>query len=228
MPGFDALGKQALGQFTTASSFATILEDSWHQPFNTDIVRKLRPMHTGAQQFASYVEFAPFPETVSADRWFVPFSEPTRYKQTRVALHTGAQQFASFVQFAPFAETVSADRWFVPFSEPTRFLKALPTAQQQFSALVEFAPFAESVSADRWFVPFSEPVRFKPRMTTAHQWFGRGIEFPLTSSVVNTAVNLLCIASFSGVPTSNYKQILTETKRKIFYAAEISPWTLSQ
>jgi hypothetical protein len=32
-----------------------------------------------------------------------------------------------------------------------------------------------------------------------------------------------------GVPTSNYKKILaTDNKRKLIYAAEISPWTLSQ
>lgn len=31
----------------------------------------------------------------------------------------------------------------------------------------------------------------------------------------------------SGFPTANYKQILSEPTRKIIFAAEISPWTLS-
>lgn len=114
---------------------APILEDSWHQGFSLPAFR--RPPYTAsAQQFAAFVQFAPFEELVSADRWVPSLSEPVR---SRKPMHTGAQQFASFVQFAPFYEVVTADRWFAPFSEPTRFRPRLLTAAQPFGRGIEFS-----------------------------------------------------------------------------------------
>ncbi len=34
-------------------------------------------------------------------------------------------------------------------------------------------------------------------------------------------------ASVTGMPTSHYKQILAEPRRRIIYAAEISPWSVT-
>lgn len=130
--GFDAIGRYALAQ-TPPPGKAIANEDTWHQPFATDIVRRLPPYHAARQQFAAFVKASPFLQVVSADRWFVPFSEPTRFKTARQPMHTGAQQFAAFVKALPFLQVVSADRWFVPFSEPTRFRPALKTANQLFA-----------------------------------------------------------------------------------------------
>jgi len=111
--GFDALGRYAIGQLPTAL-LINANEDSWHQPFSTDRVRRLPPYAAARQQFASYVEAAPFPGvfTPALVPLWPALSEPTRRLKP---MHTGAQQFAAFVEFAPFAETVSADRWFVAF-----------------------------------------------------------------------------------------------------------------
>lgn len=182
--GFDALGRLALGQLPPA--MPGVNEDSWHQPFNTDVVRQRPPYAAARQQFASYVEAAPFAGvfTPAISQWAPPLSTPAI---RRKPMHTGAQQFASFVEFK----------------------------------------FAETVSADRWFVPFSEPVRFRRRLDAANHWASVGIEFPLTTSIVSVSVLFTGAASLTGVPTSNYKMILTETKRRLIYAAEISPWTVS-
>lgn len=149
MLGFDALGKLAIGQLPGGNSGASIFEDSWHQPF-PDAIRRLPPYRAATQPFSSLVEFAPFPETVSADKWFVPFSEPIRFvtgARSRPAMHTGAQQFLIYVEAQPFPETVSADRWFVPFSEPVRFRPRLNTANQLFFVSIEF-PLTGSIVSE--------------------------------------------------------------------------------
>jgi hypothetical protein len=186
MLGFDALGREALGQLPGGGGSATVYEDSWHQAFATDTVRRRPPYGTAQHQFASFIQFAPFAGvfTPAISQWAPQLSEPTR---RRKPMHTGSHQFAAFVEFAPFPETVSADRWFVPFSEP---------------------------------------VRFRPRLTTANQWHSVGIEFPLTTIIVGVRATLLVSSSLTGIPTSNYKRILTTTSRLV-YAAEISPWTVS-
>lgn len=191
MLGFDAVGRLALGELPPATQIIPG-EDSWHVSF-PDSIRRRKPMHTGAQQFSAFVQFAPFSEAAFLDKWFRPFSEPTRVRGgvgLRKPMHTGAQQFAAFVQAAPFNEVIRSDKWFRPFSEPTRFRR---------------------------------------RPLTAHHPFARGIEFPLTSGINSLAVLLLGTSNISGVPTSNYKQILdTTNRRRLIYAAELSPWTLSQ
>jgi hypothetical protein len=50
----------------------------------------------------------------------------------------------------------------------------------------------------------------------------------LGSIVIYVSVLLAASCTLSGLPTSNYKSILSETKRRLIYTAEISPWTLSQ
>lgn len=264
MLGFDALGRLALGQLPGATAGATIFEGSWHQPFNTDVVRQRtpysaarqqfaafveaspfkeqwtperfsyvalsepsrsrKPMHEGAQQFAAFVQFR-FPELVSADRWFVPFSEPVRFRRF---LPTSEQPFTLIVEEPPFFESVTADRWSPSLSEPVRFRRALPASEQQFAAFVQFSPFAERVTADRWFAPFSEPVRFRPRLLTANQQFLASLGLPITNIAISMSASLLATADITGIPTSNYKMILTDTSRRLIYAAEISPWTIAR
>jgi hypothetical protein len=150
-------------------------------------------------------------------------------------MHTGAQQFATFVQFAPFQEVVFVDKWFRPFSEPTRtrggvgMRKPMHTGAQQFASFVQASPFNEVIFADKWFRPFSEPTRFRRRPLTANHPFARGIEFPLTGAVRSMSILLFGSSSLTGVPTANYKQILDPAnRRRVIYAAEISPWTVSQ
>jgi hypothetical protein len=264
MLGFDALGRLALGQLPGATAAATIFEDSWHQPFNTDFVRRRPPYSAARQQFASYVEFAPFAEQWTEERFsYVSLSQPS---QRRNPMHTGSQQFSALVEFAPFPEKVSADRWFVPFSEPVRFIRALPVSEQPFTLIVEEPPFFESVtadrwapnlsepvrfrralpaneqqfasfvqfrfpelvSADRWFVPFSEPVRFRRTLLTANHQFEASLGLPITNLILTMAASLLGTASITGIPTSNYKAILNTTSRRLIYAAEISPWSVSR
>lgn len=191
-----------------------------------DAIRRAPPFHAARQQFSAFIQYE-FEENRPADRWFVPFSEPTRYKPR---LATSLQQFASFVQAEPFEETTIVSKWFVPFSEPIRFktaLRPMHTGAQQFDSFVQAAPFEETVRSDKWFVQFSEPIRLKPRLETALQWFGRGIEFPLTHVVRERSITFVGTADLSGVPTSNYKIVLSETRRRLIYTAEISPWTLS-
>jgi hypothetical protein len=251
--GGDALGRLVLGQIGADAAAPVVVpgEDTWHQPFHTDIVRQ-RTFKTAHQQFSALVQFAPFTERVTADRWFVPFSEPVRFprqlpscaivlslvlaqlkrfsadrwaqalsERCDRAVHTCAHQFASFVQCAPFAREP-------PMSEPVRFKPRLPTHAQQFASFVQFAPFYETVSADRWFVPFSEPVRFRPRLITANQVFSFREEIPI-SGELNTISATLARQSdhVTGVPTSNYKQLLSDTTSRILYTAVISPWSVS-
>lgn len=191
MLGFDAVGRFALGQLPSSAPTATIYEDSWHQPF-PDGTRRRKPMPTGTHQFASFVQVSPFGETWNPDRgFFFLLSEPSRPRKP--------------------------------------LLSGLPPSSQQFASFVQFAPFGENIKINEWFVPFSEPVRFRPRLVTANQWFGRGIEFPLTSSIALVSVTFTGTATLGAFPTSNYKRILDSgNARRIVYAAEISPWTLSQ
>jgi hypothetical protein len=218
--GGDALGRWVLGQIRADAAAPVVVpgEDTWHQPFHTDIVRQ-RTFKTAHQQFSALVQFAPFTERVTADRWFVPFSEPVRF---RAQLPTRLQQFSALVRYESLA-----DHYFVPFTEPVRFKRRLPTHAQQFASFVQFSPFYETVSADRWFVPFSEPVRFRPRLITANQVFSFREEIPISGELNTISATLLGRAITTGVPTSNYKQLLSDTTSRILYTAVISPWSVS-
>jgi len=66
----------------------TVTADRW-APSLQEPVRFKPALATSAQQFAAFVEFAPFEEAVSADRWVPPLSEPVRFSR---ALPTAAQE----------------------------------------------------------------------------------------------------------------------------------------
>lgn len=64
------------------------------------------------QQTFAFVKAAPFPESVTADRWFVPLSVPTRIRPTQAGL------FALYPLPIVSAETVTADKWLSPREQP--------------------------------------------------------------------------------------------------------------
>jgi hypothetical protein len=165
--------------------------------------------------------------TVFEGSWHQPFIDRIRQRTPYAAAR---QQFESYVEASPFpGQFTPADVPLWPqLSQPSLRRKPLPIGDHQFASFVEFAPFAERVTADRWFVPFSEPVRFRPKLITANQKFPFFFELPVGGLPVFEAVSLIGVATITAIPTSNYKQILTETTRRIIYAAEISPWTVAR
>jgi hypothetical protein len=147
-------------------------------------------------QISTAVLFTPPTETITTDKWFRSFAEPTR----RNGLAVPQQQAAAFVKAAPFPESVSLDRWLASLSEPVRARRTIgidaafvpiviaaastdtrwlsPLAEpvrarlglaahaQLPLAFVQAAPFAETVSADRWFATLSEPARRRALLTS--------------------------------------------------------------
>lgn len=104
-------------------------------------------------------------EATTADRWFVPLSEPVR---VRPPLPTAAQQFSVIdAAFTPPAETIEADKWFVPWTDPPAYLVklGLSAAAQQYAVVdSESLTQPETVTVDRWLLPLSEPSAFlQPR-----------------------------------------------------------------
>lgn len=70
-------------------------------------VRPRRPLLTGlppsSQQFASFVQFSPFREDIKINEWFMPFSEPVRF---RPRLVTANQWFGRGIEF-PLTSSVA-------------------------------------------------------------------------------------------------------------------------
>lgn len=143
-------------------------------------------------QISASVSFVPPAEVVTSDKWYRPFTDPTR----RIGLPTAEQQAAALVQASPFAETVLVDRWQVALSEPVRrkrvvssdFVTLLgvpvdigwlaPFSMPARSKLATLGPsvafvFApatgETITVDKWLYQFSEPVRSKPGLLVANQ-----------------------------------------------------------
>lgn len=227
MLGFSALAKRSIGHSpVTGGGPITpgVLEDSWHQPFSIP-AQRLRPIPIANYQFASMSQqYATFLEdTQQANKWLVPFSEPTRFRR-RLATHH--QQFAAFVQFAPFYETVSIDRWQQPLSQPTMIRSRLATDAQQFGAFVKAAPFEETIVVTSWFVPFSEPIRFRRRLDTSAQQFEASLGLPL-SGADSYRVTLRGRGLLTAVITSPHKEMLKQTTKRFIYTAEIHPWSVS-
>jgi hypothetical protein len=199
-----------------------VLPLDWIPPLSRPTFR-VPPYRTANQQFESFVQFAPFAESVSADRWAQPLSEPIRFKR-RLPAHS--QQFASFVQFAPFYEAVSADRWMPPLSEPVRFRKRLPTHAQQFASFVKASLFPEAVTIDRWQQPLSQPaLRKRPLPIAAYPFEVSRSEWPV---ILNERMaSMVATATMTGVSTAHYKQILNTPGARLIYTAIISPWSPS-
>jgi len=101
-------------------------------------------------------------ETISADKWFVPLSEPVRFKP---GVSAARQQFDTLKDGFPFVSF----SWFEDLSKPPIVAKPqLKAAQQQFLA---FYPTPSPFVATGWFEPLAEPVRFKPGLPPSRQPF---------------------------------------------------------
>ena len=140
--------------FAPASPFTeTVSLDRWQSRLSepTRVRRAQGPT-------SAYVDLVAAPsETVTVDKWFIPWSRTWREVNPAAFLSPLA-----FAQAAPFNETVSVDRWLLRLNEPVRVqsrLLAQPAA---------FAPTFVSVAVDQWRQPFSEPKRSRD-LPTAHQ-----------------------------------------------------------
>lgn len=115
--------------------------------------------HGAIGQFA--IGQAAAPETVTLDKWFMPLSEPVRF---RPGMSAWLQQSLAFnpQPFVSFS-------WFEALSEPpVKHLQGLTPAQQQFTA---FHPAPSPFVATGWYVPLSEPPRFKLGLAPPRQQF---------------------------------------------------------
>lgn len=96
-------------------------------------------------------------ETVTADKWIYPWSEPVRYKKIEIALIASGN---FFTPASPFPEVVFEDRWHYPWSEPVRQRQGLGPQYQQYNTLdTQQIPTNVGMA---WFGWLSEPVREKP------------------------------------------------------------------
>lgn len=135
----------------------------WLQPLSEP--RRSRPsLLTGDQQHTALVQAAPFAESVSADRFAQPISQPTLRKRTT---QPDAVSCAPYVEVA--SETVTLDKWQRPLSEPMRRI-GLSAALQDCFAFAQAAPFGETINPDKWYAPLAEPsVKSKPSLSAAEQ-----------------------------------------------------------
>lgn len=125
----------------------------WYVAF-TEPQRSRLGLPVREQQSVAYIGASPFPETVSADRWAYPTSQPT-YAKPRIQ--------PDAVSYG-LGEVVNPDKWFVPLSEPQRTRPRLGTPSQQSVAYIGASPFAETVTADRWAQPLSTPTLAKRKV----------------------------------------------------------------
>lgn len=133
-----------------AAAVETITSDKWHRPWSEPVRVPLR-LATASQQFAAFVEVAPFAEAISEDRWHQALSEPVRLPPR---LFAGDQPTAFLVEAAPFAEATTVDRWFVELSSPQRGRPGLLPAAQS-AAAVQPNPIVAGPSS--WLGALSEP-----------------------------------------------------------------------
>ena len=109
-----------------------------------------RAMAVAQQRALAFVKAAPFAESITADRWAQPPSQPTR----RIASVAGHQAVA-----APASVVVaSPDRWWQAFSAPPVARRTQPAALP-FVAVVATA--GETVTLDKWHAASALPVRGK-------------------------------------------------------------------
>ena len=101
-------------------------------------------------------------ETILADKWFVAFSEPVRFKP---GLKASLQQVNALSDPIP----IVSFGWFEELSRPQKLnKKGIPTPEQMVLA---FQPAPSPFVATGWYNWLSEPVRFKPGLRAALQLF---------------------------------------------------------
>ena len=152
-PGLAA----GLQQFFTISPFAGqapgVLTD-WFALLS-EPVRVKSGLAAAAQQFFTISAYGMTqPETVTADRWWQPFSHTIWARQYLTANQPATTTSpTSFI----FVEQVHV-QWLVPLAEPVRKKPELLAANHQSYVETGITP----VVSFRWLGQFSEPVRVKP------------------------------------------------------------------
>lgn len=157
---------------------STASVDGWGTALS-EIPPKPKPgLLPAQQQFLALAEAAPFPETVSEDRFHQAWAEPVR---TKPGLLVGQQQALAFVTVV--TTTPSVDGWATAFADVPKPKLGLPAGEQQTIAYTEAAPFPESISEDRFHQPWSEPVRVKPALPGGEQQAAAFVSVVTTPSV---------------------------------------------
>ena len=115
---------------------------------------RVKPGINAALQLAFTVDptAITLPETVTIDRWQLPWAEPVRLPKRL------PEPVQEFFQFQP-TPIISMD-WFAPMAEPVRVPQRLHEANQLAYTI---SPFALSAVENLfWFTPWAEPVRIRP------------------------------------------------------------------
>ena len=156
--GFDATGRQALGQITNPPPALVSL--AWFIPL-AEPVRVPAALRAAANPVEAATRVPPVP----AYSWPIPFAEPVRTRPINPAVYR--QDF--FMQMAP--SPFVATGWRAWLSEPKRFPKGLNSALQPF--LTQDTNFIPAVNTliKAWLAPFSEPIRFKLGLPAGEQQF---------------------------------------------------------
>jgi hypothetical protein len=172
MLGFGALGQFALGEGPSARGNAWL--PPWSEPVRQRIAPALAIALIAAGEFVSFNTITS--EAISADKWFVPLSEPVRVKPRLLEALQEVEPDNPFGLLQ--VETVSIDRWLAPLAEPVRHAREprTTTAAQAFWGYVEAPPFGEIALIDRWLQPWSEPVRVKLALSAGAQAFWGYVE----------------------------------------------------
>jgi len=144
MLGFDALGREAIGQLP----IEIVVVD-----FIASLSTPIRRRNYTAQQEDFFGATAQTGENIFEDKWHFPWSEPVRIKPR--ALMAASGYFGSLG--AGTFEIIYEDKWHFAWSEPIVKTKAgLATSRQQFIA---WQP--NTFTKMDWFNPLHDPVRVK-------------------------------------------------------------------
>jgi len=155
----------AWGVFTPA---ITIDQYGWRQPLS-DPTRTSAFLQSGFLQGIN----TSAPETVTADKWSYPWSEPVR---ERPGLKAYLQQAFIGPVLNPNTQITQnyESRWHYAWSEPVRS-RPYQTSLQPFQAF-QLDPSTEVTQTyeSRWHYPWSEPVRTRQLATAQQQAVGQG------------------------------------------------------
>lgn len=125
-------------QYHIAGPANPIVAFHWQPPLALPIPKR----YVAFQQYLALVKADPFPETISTDRWWMPYSEPQR---SRLRLATAAQQYELFWPVNPtdiVPEVVTMDKWYKPLVDPQRQPRRLREYQAFFySNQLPFPPW---------------------------------------------------------------------------------------
>ncbi len=128
-------------------------------------VRLPPQVRAGAQQLLAYSESAQFPESVTEDRWHVPWSEPVRIKP---GLLVTLQRDLTMPVLPVIYHSAP---WYAPLSEPVRIKPGLKVSLQLTYANDTILIPNPSVGIQGWYRWLNEPVRAKVGLYARHHPF---------------------------------------------------------